>query len=468
LIILFGLIAGIVFLNFVGAFQSRALTYFLVSLFGLLAFGPLVWRAFGHSLDLAEPGIWFALFYFAHFGVRAVYDLIYGSSLLALDPGGEDFSLVNAALFVSILGFLAFWFGYQRRIGRAVARSLPSLPRRWNWSIVLPIALLSAALGWGVEWIVIVSQAGSLSAWVVANKDELLRLAEGTTYLEIISGSLRSIALLLLIILSKIKHKKWVWAVFGLFFVLEIMFDFVSGSRAALLFLLLKMVILFFMMSRRTYKTSLRFTYPISVLIVLGFFMFPILSTVRFLGIGSIGASISFLSLTNLFRVVLDRLHGLDSLALIMRKVPREVSYTFASELGVLAVSWIPRKIWPDKPIISLGEIFCQKMVPPGVFGESTSVAITLTGQFYWDLGVVGVLVGMTLVGVLWKSLYEYFVRPKGNLSNVLVTAVMFPSFFVPVEQDLISVFTLHLFSLLIVLIVVLFVARKTNTTIKR
>jgi hypothetical protein len=68
-------------------------------------------------------------------------------------------------------------------------------------------------------------------------------------------------------------------------------------------------------------------------------------------------------------------------------------------------------------------------MVPPGVFGESTSVAITLTGQFYWDLGIVGVLVGMTLVGILWKSLYEYFVRPKGNLSNILVVATMFPSF---------------------------------------
>lgn len=464
LLALTGVMVGIILVTYADAFERRGATYLLVGLLGLLVWGPVLWRVSGHSLDLAEPGIWFALFYFAHFGIRAIWDLTYGSPFLGLGPGAKDFGLVNTALFVSIIGFLSFWFGYWTRAGRAVARLLPSLPCKWNWSLVLPAAVLSAVLGWIVRVLVVVLEAGSFSAWMAANKDELLRLAEGTTYLEIMSGSLVTVALFLILIKAGIGHDSRLWTLFGLLFVSEALFGFIRGSRGAPLFLLLKVAIGFYMTSERTHKASLRFAWLTGTIVVLGCVLFPVVSAARFLGIGGMGEFLSSHLLWDpgeLFRLVWDRLHGLDSLALIISKVPSEVPYTFASELGLLVISWIPRRIWLEKPTISLGEIFYKTLVPSGLFGEGTSVAITLPGQFYWDLGIVGIVIGMSLVGILWRFLHEYFVRPKGNLSNVLVVATVFPSFFIPVEQDLVSIFTGHLFGLFVVLIAALVVAKK-------
>ena len=98
--------------------------------------------------------------------------------------------------------------------------------------------------------------------------------------------------------------------------------------------------------------------------------------------------------------------------------------------------------------------------MPARNFPEGTSVSVSLPGQFYWDFGILGVLVGMIFIGVLWRFLHEYLVKPKGNLSNSLIVSMMFSSFFMPLEQTLVSLFTHHFFMLVILLVVVFFVSK--------
>lgn len=458
---LLGITVGFVSIGFAGAFASRSVTYLLVILLGFAVFVPIINRFIHRSLDLAEPGIWFALFYFAHFGVRAIWDLAFGSPFLGFGPGAKDLGLINAALGVSILGFLSFWFGYQRRIGRAIAHSLPSLPRRWNSKLVVPIALLCAVVGWGTRLFLIVSQAGSIGAWIAANKDVLLRLVEGVTYLRIIS-SLTTVALLLFFITARVSRRRSYWLPFWLLVIPELIFEFVGGKRSGVLFLLLELLVAYYMTSERGHRISLRLARLGIVFLLFAVLLFPIISAVRFHGVGGIGQAFfaSTLSPVALFRSIGYRLHDLDSLALIMDRVPVQVPHTLGSELGLLAISWIPRKIWSEKPMISLGEIFRKELVPPGLYPEGTSVSVSLPGEFYWDLGIVGVLVGMMLVGILWRFLHEYLVRPRGNLSNMLVVSAIFTSFFAPLEQSLIALFTAHFFKFLVLLLVVFAVSR--------
>jgi len=94
--------------------QVELLLICLFYYFGLLVFGPILQRIMKHSFDIAAPEMWFSLFYFAHFGVRAIWDLAFGSPFLGFGPGTEDLTeIVNIALGTSILGFLSFWFGYR-------------------------------------------------------------------------------------------------------------------------------------------------------------------------------------------------------------------------------------------------------------------------------------------------------------------------------------------------------------------
>jgi oligosaccharide repeat unit polymerase len=428
------------------------LFFVFIIIFGII----LIKRFMNQSFDLAEPGIWFALFFFAHFGVRALWDIKFGSPMLNLDPFDSSFGTVNSALAVSILAFLIFWFAYSRNLGKKIAQFIPELPREWNVSFILPVAFFCVLVGWGVRLYLIISQAANIKKWIISGTDQYLAQAAGVSYLQHIS-SLATIAVFLLFIGGRVYQKQsYKWFSYILL-IPELAFSFLTGKRSYMSFLLLSFLIALYMTTQRDYKTSLRLVRWALIILLLLVILFPLISYVRFQGFQNLNKALeSYESLLSVFEKTGTRLHDLDSLALIMEKVPEEEPYTLGKEFWLLSVAWIPRRIWPQKPAISLGEIFREKMVPPDVFPEGASVSVSFPGQFYWDLGIAGVIVGMILVGILWRVLYEYLVKPKGNISNSLVTAFMFTSFFLPLEQTLVSTFTGHLFKFFVILLVIL------------
>jgi len=456
LVIFLSVLSTIITNEFVNSFTSRVTTYFLIGILGLLAFGPILHRIAKHSFDLAEPGIWFALYYFTHFGMRAIYDLIFGSPVLGFEPESVNFGLVNAALGVSIFGLLAFWVGYYTPLGKAFANSFGMLPRKWNQSRALQIAILCTAFGWSFRIFLIFYQAGGIGNWLAANKYVELAQTQGTTYLSILS-SVATVGLLIYFILARVFRKCTYWFLFSMFLVPELTFRFVSGSRAQFIFLLLGLLICLYMTSKRDYKTTMRYSFGVAILIILFIFLYPLFSIIR----GGIRDSEEILLRTSnfwenpvkIFYLIGSRQVGLDSLALIIDYISKGEPYTLGSELKLAAISWISRKIWLDKPIISLGKIFYEKFYPP-IFHEGTSVAVTLPGEFYWAFGFVGVIIGMLIIGVLWRFLFEYLVCHKENLSNILVVSFMFPSFFILMEQTLVSLLTVHLPQFIIAMIV--------------
>lgn len=461
---LFGAIAALVALSLTNNFGGDKATYFLFGFLTLLVFGPLIQRLMLRSLNLAEPGVWFAVYYFTHFGIRGIYDLKLGSPILGLGPGASDLASLNAALVVSIVGILMFWLGYHLRFGKVVARSLPVLPPRWGRGRALQTALLCLGLGWGFRIFLIFYQAGGLVAWLKADKYILFAQAEGTMYFAILS-ELATIGALILFILGKVRRQFGYWFLFSLLLIPEVMWRFLSGSRAQFIFFLISLLIASYLISDRSHRVSMRYAKWAIGLVALLVLLFPLFSVLR-AGIVRPNETLRrtyefWRAPDQLFALIGARQVGLDSLALLIERVPEERPYTFVSELALVAFAWIPRKIWPDKPIISLGKVFYQEFYPP-IYHEGTSVAITLPGQFYWDFGYAGVVAGMFVVGVLWRVFFEYFIKPKQNLSNVLVASFVFPCFFILAEQTLVELFTSHLLEFAIVIVVSLAMRGKT------
>jgi hypothetical protein len=78
---------------------------------------------------------------------------------------------------------------------------------------------------------------------------------------------------------------------------------------------------------------------------------------------------------------------------------------------------WIPRAIWPGKPV---GTSFD--------FAEfaglsAHNVSFPLTAELYVDFGILGVLLGMYILGVIYRRLDAWLCRPReaGSLSAYLV-----------------------------------------------
>ena len=248
LTLLMGLILGFAFIVVAKGFGSRSVTYLLICFYCIAVLGPIMHRIYYRTFDIAEPGIWFILYYFTHFAIYAIYILIFGSKVLNLMPGAKSLSLPNIALGIGLFGILSFWLGYSINFGKAIAHSLPILYRKWNEKLILPTGLICISLGWGLRLFLIFLEAGSIGKWIQANKYILLAHAEGLEYINDLS-SLATIVLLLLFIGGRLSGKRRFWLLFGLFLVFDIAFCLLSGSRGAIAFLLLRLLICYYMTS---------------------------------------------------------------------------------------------------------------------------------------------------------------------------------------------------------------------------
>jgi hypothetical protein len=83
----------------------------------------------------------------------------------------------------------------------------------------------------------------------------------------------------------------------------------------------------------------------------------------------------------------------------------------------------VPRALWPDKPSVSQGSWFAKYtgFVPRNAYSP-LSLGVTATGEWYWNFGVAGMIVGMALIGALIGLLWRLAgSRPSANVIAMLL-----------------------------------------------
>jgi hypothetical protein len=158
-------------------------------------------------------------------------------------------------------------------------------------------------------------------------------------------------------------------------------------------------VVLFVFPSTTAYRASIRnaSTQSVATSVAAG-------SLVRILG-----TTISSLTPRALFvdtpGAVASRLSEIDNVAIILQKSPSAIPYKPWTDLVVdPATDWVPRLVWPSKPIISTAEEFSTEYygLPPTLV---TGSPITVPGDLLVHGGVVPLGVGMLLLGVLMNTM---------------------------------------------------------------
>ncbi len=109
-------------------------------------------------------------------------------------------------------------------------------------------------------------------------------------------------------------------------------------------------------------------------------------------------------------RLFKRRMAMINSTAVVVRDVGRWVPYAHGSTIfEPLVVNFIPRFLWPEKPIYEMGYGFGETFRVTNPTDRYTRIAATLPGELYWNFALPGVLIGMFLWGWFLRFVYRRF-----------------------------------------------------------
>jgi oligosaccharide repeat unit polymerase len=89
-----------------------------------------------------------------------------------------------------------------------------------------------------------------------------------------------------------------------------------------------------------------------------------------------------------------------------------------------IAVHWIPHQLWPGKPE-SYGQVLYSKLFPANYSVSRNGTVFSIMGDFYYDSGPLGVVIGMFVVGMFFRAAYERLLRrARGPFSAALYAPI--------------------------------------------
>ena len=115
--------------------------------------------------------------------------------------------------------------------------------------------------------------------------------------------------------------------------------------------------------------------------------------------------------------------------AAVIRSVPRWVDYQHGKTIAFAFLSFIPRVVWPDKPVMTTGKEFGHVFGLVNFVDVETQIACTLVGEMYWNFGVPGVVGWALFFGCACRWVYRRYGEGGENdgVRKALYVALLFP-----------------------------------------
>ena len=110
-------------------------------------------------------------------------------------------------------------------------------------------------------------------------------------------------------------------------------------------------------------------------------------------------------------------------------EVPRDVIASYGSSLSNFLITLgSPRFIWKNKPLStnSFGNDFGRHLGILSPEDSVTSVGPTIIGDFYINFGILGIILGMFLLGMAFRFIYDYLIKLTAVSSSGLLIYSIF------------------------------------------
>ena len=368
--------------------------------------------------DLLSPLHTAGCYFILLFVVRPLWDVGFGSPFLGDWPFERDTLLAfERSLLYAFCGLCLFLLGYTSHLGKKIGSNLPRLPLRWNrvassMTIGLLTFLGAAFLG---------ALAAFHGGWNTFVADRAAALtAPGQEYLR--QGvALIPLAFLLALTLS-IGSRRRAWLVVVAGGLILAALGIASGSKFEVLYPVLATVM------AKHYLGGLRIgVRHVVVLALAAVVAFPILNNLRHSDSFESALSDTTWSATDVSQHLMARFYGIDALTLCVRDTPAVLDFQCGGTITPILTAWIPRALYPEKPIVSFGKTFAELYMGEHFAGTGTSASPTLLGDAYINFHVPGILIVSFLYGVLVRSLYTWTILLHFGAPAVFLYLAMLP-----------------------------------------
>jgi hypothetical protein len=406
----------------------------LIGALALACSVPVVFRLQQGKFDPFEPIVIICLGIAVLFVVRPTAQLLYHEpTYLGWDirPG------FDRALSIVLVGTVATFAGYATA-GRSIADRLP-VPRA-TWSVraatrfALVILLFAAALVLALVHSVGAGPAASLLGGRTTLQDAILR--ETTSYYYLAPVLMVPVALLLYETARMHRSR----SLFIASLLVTAVFLAIMGPRGDRLWLITLLGPLAVLPYLR------RGTRPSAGTILLVF------AVVFLVGIAFLGSYRTFedrngtakqifeSTVSHPGRATKDFLLAEDTemfpvLSLLVQTVPQHTSYQPGVTAESLVTQAIPSTLYPNKPV-SADSLIYRRLLPDRAAQSRAGPAPSMFGGFYFDSGILGVIIGCVLVGVAARTVFEYWRQNPQNAGVRLLFASCLPLVLVMVRGN--------------------------------
>jgi ABC-type amino acid transport system permease subunit len=394
--------------------MGRWLDVLLVAAIGSTLLAPIVRRVTARRFDPFEPYVLFVLAYGVMFVVRpaamlATDSRVHVGPLRTLDVSGT----FTEMLVVAWLGAIAFIVAYSLPLGRGLVR--PHRPREESVDtrrlLILAGVLSGVAVAAFVVLVASVDGFRTLDAiFRLGRSRDVEEAAQTYRYLWMSYVFLIPAALVFLAVGLRTRSRALI-AVFFSLAVLVLLRGIPLGQRMFLLPFLGGVFVLIYVY--RSTRPSFR---TVVLVVAVALLASTFLSDLRGRETRHESVAETVVRSTSPSRLADSVLTGPDTemaatFALALSVVPEQLPYTYGTTIfRDLVVRPIPRSLWSGKPQVPRNEL--KAVLWPQEYANGTiNPEFSVLLYFYWDFGLLGVIVGMAAYGIGARYLYEYFVR---------------------------------------------------------
>ncbi len=121
-----------------------------------------------------------------------------------------------------------------------------------------------------------------------------------------------------------------------------------------------------------------------------------------------------------------NRVSHLAAFAYLIQMTPSRVPYNEGKSYESMLWFFVPRIFALDKPLHASGQEFGHRYGLIAYNDYATTVNLPQIAELYMNFGPAGVLVGMAILGALFRALYRLFNHPDGSDGTALVASVGF------------------------------------------
>jgi len=409
--------------------SEPSLLYFLlvVSFFAIVTV-PVYQYVKKKRRDLFEPIYVAAFVFLMMFWFRSIYVLGGGSDLMGERPFRPDIlGAWNLSWLYLLLAIALFYGFYYSRVGVAVAHAFAPLPGQWAVGRAYAAIWILLAVGLAAL-LILTQQLGSLASFLFRKSEVFSTLGTGPLVLLAQCAAL-SLQVAYAVLLKR--RSPGAWLVFLLIALPAVTAQAAQGMKGAFLFMFFSLLILRHYIVRPLRLRSVLLFVAVGILVV-----FPAFTALRQASdVDSYQQQWTYYSEpTRALDIAVQRFSGIEGLVFIVGHTPQVMNYQFGRTYLNVLVSWVPRQIWPEKPVLGFGQIFTPIYLGHVFRPGGTTYAPTIFGEAYVNFHVAGIILVAILGGIFLRAFYEYLIIRSRNLSGAVVYANSLPYVLVGLE----------------------------------